>query len=224
MPVDIDYFTMFQHPKIVPDLLPPRPPINWSHELRDSVSSLLPDTELFLYMYIRKEAVLSSMIEGTQSSLSDLLLFELGEEPGVPIDDVQEVSNYVAALKHGIKRLDNGFPISLRLMREIHNVLLSKGRGSSKSPGDFRKSQNWIGGTRPGNARFVPPPPEKMLECMNDLELFIHDKPESTSILLKAALPHVQFETIHPFLDLKSAPNFPKSSVSSGHHGLFLYF
>ena len=198
----------------VPDSLPPKPAIEWDSVLRekfdnallalgrlDSVSSLLPDTSLFLYMYIRKEAVLSSMIEGTQSSLSDLLLFELGEEPGVPIDDVQEVSNYVAALKHGIKRLDDGFPISLRLMREIHDVLLSKGRGSNKAPGEFRKSQNWIGGTRPGNARFVPPPPEKMLECMSDLELFLHNKPESTPILLKAALAHVQFETIHPFLD-----------------------
>jgi Fic family protein len=199
----------------VPDALPPKPPIEWSSKLRenfdnallalgrlDSVSSLLPDTSLFLYMYIRKEAVLSSMIEGTQSSLSDLLLFELGEEPGVPINDVQEVSNYVAALKHGIKRLDKGFPMSLRLMREIHDILLSKGRGSNKSPGEFRKSQNWIGGTRPGNARFIPPPPEKMLECMNDLELFLHDKPESTPILLKTALAHVQFETIHPFLDV----------------------
>lgn len=198
----------------IPDSLPPKPPIEWDSVLRekfdnallalgrlDSVSILLPDTSLFLYMYIRKEAVLSSMIEGTQSSLSDLLLFELGEEPGVPIDDVQEVSNYVAALKHGIKKLDDGFPISLRLMREIHDVLLRKGRGSSKAPGEFRKSQNWIGGTRPGNARFVPPPPEKMLECMNDLELFLHDKPESTSALLKSALAHVQFETIHPFLD-----------------------
>lgn len=198
----------------IPDSLPPTPPVEWTSVLRekfdkallalgrlDSVSSLLPDTSLFLYMYIRKEAVLSSMIEGTQSSLSDLLLFELGEEPGVPIDDVQEVSNYVAALKHGMKRLDNGFPLSLRLMREIHDVLLCKGRGSSKSPGEFRKSQNWIGGTRPGNARFVPPPPERMLECMNDLELFLHDKPEVTSVLLKAALAHVQFETIHPFLD-----------------------
>lgn len=198
----------------IPDSLPPSPPIEWNSVLRekfdnallalgrlDSVSSLLPDTSLFLYMYICKEAVLSSMIEGTQSSLSDLLLFELGEEPGVPIDDVQEVSNYVAALKHGIKRLDDGFPISLRLIREIHDVLLSKGRGSNKAPGEFRKSQNCIGGTRPGNARFVPPPPEKMLECMNDLELFLHDKPESTSALLKAALAHGQFETIHPFLD-----------------------
>jgi Fic family protein len=184
----------------VPHALPPNPAIEWNVKLRekydnallalgrlDSVSSLLPDTSLFLYMYIRKEAVLSSMIEGTQSSLADLLIFELGEEPGVPIDDVQEVSNYVSALRHGIKRLNEGFPISLRLIREIHDVLLNKGRGSNKSPGEFRTSQNWIGGSRPGNARFVPPPPEKMLECMNEFELFLHDKPKPTSVLLKAA-------------------------------------
>ena len=198
----------------VPSPLPPVPPVEWSPELRerfdaallalgrlDSVSLLLPDTSLFLYMYVRKEAVLSSQIEGTQSSLSDLLLFELEQQPGVPLDDVQEVSNYVAALSHGLQRLDDGFPLSLRLLREMHSELLSKGRGSDKQPGEFRQSQNWIGGTRPGNASFVPPPPEEVLNCMGDLELFLHDKPEPTSVLLKAALAHVQFETIHPFLD-----------------------
>ena len=127
----------------------------------DSVSTLLPDRSIFLYMYVRKEAVLSSMIEGTQSSLSDLLLFELEENPGVPIDDVQEVSNYVAALNHGIKRMSEGFPFSLRLIREMHAELLRCGRGALKQPGEFRKSQNWIGGTRPGNAFFVPPPAQK---------------------------------------------------------------
>jgi Fic family protein len=152
-------------------------------------------------MCIRKEAVLSSMIEGTRSSRSDLLLFELDQMPRVPVADVQEVSNYVEALNYGISRLKNGFPLSLRLFREIHTILLSKGRGSSKMPGHFRKSQNWIGGTRPGNAIFVPPPPEEVMECMRRLELFLHDKPEQTSVLLKAALAHVQFETIHPFLD-----------------------
>ncbi|MDH5527540.1 MAG: Fic family protein [Nitrospirota bacterium] len=198
----------------VPTPLPPRPPVDWTPELRekfdqallalgrlDSVSTLLPDTPLFLYMYVRKEAVLSSMIEGTQSSLSDLLLFELEQEPGVPLDDVQEVSNYVAALNHGLKRLTDGFPLSLRLIKEIHEVLLSKGRGSKKSPGEFRRSQNWIGGTRPGNAAFVPPPPDRVIECMGNLETFLHDQPEPTPVLLKAALAHVQFETIHPFLD-----------------------
>ena len=168
---------------------------------RSSVSTLLPDTSLFLYMYVRKEAVLSSMIEGTQSSLSDLLLFEIDQEPGVPLDDVQEVSNYVAALNHGLSRLNEGFPLSLRLIKEIHAVLLTKGRGSNQTPGEFRSSQNWIGGTRPGNAAFVPPPVDQVLECMGKLELFLHNQPEPTPTLLKAALAHVQFETIHPFLD-----------------------
>ena len=198
----------------VPAPLPPDPSIDWTPELRskfdkallalgrlDSVSRLLPDTSLFLYMYVRKEAVLSSMIEGTQSSLSDLLLFELDQEPGVPLNDVLEVSNYVRALHYGLKRLAEGFPLSLRLIREVHGILLTKGRGSNHTPGEFRKSQNWIGGTRPGNAAFVPPPPEKVMECMGKLELFLHDQPEPTPILLKAALAHVQFETIHPFLD-----------------------
>lgn len=197
-----------------PDPLPPSPPVEWTPELRskfdqallalgrlDSVSTLLPDTSLFLYMYVRKEAVLSSMIEGTQSSLSDLLMFELDQEPGVPLDDVQEVSNYIAALNHGLERLANGFPLSLRLLREVHKILLAKGRGGEKTPGEFRRSQNWIGGTRPGNATFVPPPPEMVMECMGKLELFLYDKPEPTPILIKAALAHVQFETIHPFLD-----------------------
>jgi len=198
----------------VPAPLPPHPPIDWTPELRskfdhallalgrlDSVSTLLPDTSLFLYMYVRKEAVLSSMIEGTHSSLSDLLLFELDQEPGVPLDDVREVSNYVAALDHGLRLLDEGLPLSLRLFREVHGVLLTKGRGSNQTPGDFRRSQNWIGGTRPGNAAFVPPPAEEVLDCMSKLERFLHDQPEPTPVLLKAALAHVQFETIHPFLD-----------------------
>jgi Fic family protein len=141
------------------------------------------------------------MIEGTQSSLSDLLLFELDMEPGVPMDDVREVSNYVAALDYGLKRLTDGFPLSLRLIKEMHAVLLSKGRGSDQTPGEFRRTQNWIGGTRPGNAAFVPPPAEHVLDCMGRLELFLHDKPTPTPTLLKAALAHVQFETIHPFLD-----------------------
>ena len=198
----------------VPAQLPPRPPIDWTPKLcskfdqallalgrLDSVSTLLPDTSLFLYMYVRKEAVLSSMIEGTQSSLSDLLLFELDQEPGVPLNDVREVSNYVAALDHGIRLLEKGLPLSLRLFREIHGVLLTNGRGSNQNPGEFRRSQNWIGGTRPGNAAFVPPPAEEVMECMSKLELFLHDQPEPTPVLLKAALVHVQFETIHPFLD-----------------------
>ena len=198
----------------VPAPLPPRPPIDWTPDLRgkfdqallalgrlDGVSTLLPDTAIFLYMYIRKEAVLSSMIEGTQSSLSDLLLFELDQEPGVPLDDVREVSNYVAALDHGLRLLEGGLPLSLRLLREIHGVLLTRGQGGHQTPGEFRRSQNWIGGTRPGNAAFVPPPAAEVPECMGKLELFLHDQPEPTPALLKAALAHVQFETIHPFLD-----------------------
>ncbi|HXE98339.1 MAG TPA: Fic family protein [Dongiaceae bacterium] len=165
----------------------------------DGMAALLPDTSLFLYFYVRKEALLSSQIEGTQSSFADLLLFESAEVPGVPLDDVVEVSNYVAALDHGLKRLRDGFPLSLRLIREIHEVLMAKGRGSTKSPGEFRRSQNWIGGSRPGNARFVPPPPEYLLQCMGDLEKYLHA--EHTPVLVKAALAHVQFETIHPFLD-----------------------
>jgi len=198
----------------IPSDLPPSPPIVWTPALRerfdnallalgrlDSVSVLLPNVALFLCAYVRKEAVLSSMIEGTQSSLSDLLLFELDQQPGVPVDDVQEVSNYVAAMNHGLKRLREGFPLSLRLFREMHAKLLAHGRGSGKNPGEFRTTQNWIGGTRPGTAAFVPPPPQAVLPCMNALELFLHDRPEPTPILLKAALAHVQFETIHPFLD-----------------------
>jgi len=198
----------------VPDPLPPDPPLQLTtadYDLMeranralgrlDGLATLLPDTGLFLYHYVRKEAVLSSQIEGTQSSLADLLLFESEEAPGVPLDDVMEVSNYVAALNHGQQRLREGFPLSLRLLREIHGILLSKGRGSTKQPGDFRRSQNWIGGTRPGNAIFVPPPPDQVPDCMGALERFLHDEPERMPTLLKAGLAHAQFETIHPFLD-----------------------
>ncbi len=199
----------------VPAQLPPAPPIDWTPELRDkfdeallalgrldSISTLLPDVSIFLYTYVRKEAVLSSMIEGTRSSLSDLLLFEMNEEPGVPLDDVKEVSNYVNALDYGLERLRSGFPMSLRLIREIHGKLLEDGsRGADKNPGEFRQSQNWIGGTRPGNAFYVPPPAHVVPDCMGALEMFLHDQPQRTPILLKAALAHVQFESIHPFLD-----------------------
>lgn len=198
----------------LPNPLPPTPGLEIGAPLRDrldgallalgrldSVSTLLPDTRLFLHMYVRKEAVLSSQIEGTQSSLSDLLLFEAEELPGVPLDDVTEVSNYVAALEHGVARLRGGFPISNRLIREIHEKLLQRGRGSEKQPGEFRRSQNWIGGSRPGNASFVPPPPRHLADCLGALERWLHDDPERTPPLVKAALAHVQFETIHPFLD-----------------------
>jgi len=167
----------------------------------DSLSTLLPDTQLFLYTYVRKEAVLSSQIEGTQSSLSDLLRFELEEMPGAPLDDVVEVSNYVAALEHGLSRLREDFPLSNRLIREIHGKLLARGRGSDKSPGEFRRSQNWIGGSRPGKARFVPPPPHAVRDCMAELEQFLHPSKPGLPVLVRAGLAHVQFETIHPFLD-----------------------
>ncbi len=168
----------------------------------DGISAVLPDTALFLYFYVRKEALLSSQIEGTQSSLSDLLLFEGEQTPDVALDDVREVSNYVAAMDHGLRRMrQDNFPLSLRLMREMHAILLREGRGAAQDPGEFRRSQNWIGGSRPGNARFVPPPPDDLMDCLGALEKFLHDQPEPTPLLIKAALAHVQFETIHPFLD-----------------------
>ena len=167
----------------------------------DSLSVLLPDTLMFLYSYVRKEAVLSSQIEGTQSSLSDLLLFELEEMPGAPLDDVVEVSNYVAALEHGLQRMREGFPLCNRLLREVHAALLARGRGSDKTPGELRRSQNWIGGNRPGTARFVPPPVNAVPDCMSELERFLHAQDTGLSALLRAGLAHVQFETIHPFLD-----------------------
>lgn len=198
----------------VPDPLPPAPPLDLSGPRQrlleratlalgrlDSVSTLLPDPQLFLYAYVRREAVLSSQIEGTQSSLSDLLLFELEEAPGTPLDDVVEVSNYIRALEHGMARLREGFPLCNRLLREMHAHLMSRGRGSDKEPGEFRRSQNWIGGTRPGNARFVPAPPHEVEPCMAALEGFLHDEAAGLPVLLNAALAHVQFETIHPFLD-----------------------
>lgn len=198
----------------IPNPLPPNPPLDFTAELLklkeradlalgrlDGIARLLPNLHLFLYFYVRKEAVLSSQIEGTQSSLSDLLLFENDQVPGVPIADVQEVSNYVAALHFGIARMKDNFPVSLRLIKDIHRTLLSKGRGQEKEPGEFRRSQNWIGGTRPGNAVFVPPPPNDVLPCMGELENFVHDETSGLSTLVKIALVHVQFETIHPFLD-----------------------
>ncbi len=196
----------------LPPNLPPRPELdmaslyplldkaNTAIGRLDGMSMVLPDPSLFLYMYVRKEALLSSQIEGTQSSFSDLLLFENEEAPGVPVNDVQEVSNYVAAMNHGLERLKE-FPLSLRLIKEIHAILLADGRGKHKLPGEFRSSQNWIGGDRPGNAIFVPPPPEYVMEALGELEKFIHDEKNTLPALIKAALVHVQFETIHPFLD-----------------------
>ncbi|MBM3963001.1 MAG: Fic family protein [Planctomycetes bacterium] len=198
----------------VPHPLPPVPPLDLTGRLLqrleqaqlavgrlDSITTLLPGPDLFLYSYIRKEAVLSSQIEGTQSSLSDLLLFELEHAPGAPIDDVVEVASYVAAMEHGLAELRRDQPLSNRLIRAIHGQLLARGRGADKQPGCFRSSQNWIGGTRPGNAAFVPPPPDLVPECMGALERFLHAQDDGLPTLVRTALAHVQFETIHPFLD-----------------------
>lgn len=196
----------------VPPPLPPDPPLRLDGLLDrlgaadraigrlDGASTVLPDRQLFLHMYVRKEAVLSSQIEGTQSSLSDLLRFESEAEAGVPLDDVREVSNYVDAMEYGLQRLRT-LPLSLRLIREMHARLLRHGRGQEKSPGEFRTSQNWIGGTRPGNAVFVPPPASELLSCLDALEKFIHAETPNLPPLIKVGLIHVQFETIHPFLD-----------------------
>lgn len=165
----------------------------------NSIHKTIPNTSLFIYMYVRKEALLSSQIEGTQSSFSDLMMFEHHLKSEVSLEDVEEVSNYVKAMYHGLQRLKGDFPLSLRLLKEIHEVLLSGARGSSKLPGEFRRSQNWIGGTRPGNALFIPPPVDHLDQCLGDFESFLHDK--SLPVLIKAGVAHVQFETIHPFLD-----------------------
>ena len=198
----------------IPATLPPVPPLQLEGALNpllerallalgrlDSVTTLLPGTDLFLYAYVRKEAVLSSQIEGTQSSLSDLLLFELEQAPGVPLNDVQDVSNYVVAMNHGVKRLRESFPLSSRLIREIHEKLLAKGRGSDTERGQFRRSQSWIGGTRPGSAVFVPPPQSAVADCVSDLEKFMNQRENKFPVVIQAGLVHVQFETIHPFLD-----------------------
>lgn len=166
----------------------------------DGLGEHLPDAAPFIYAYIRKEAVYSSMIEGTQSSLSDLLLYEQGGYDQSNTDDVEEVSHYVSAMQLGMSRMEEGYPITLRLIKELHAELLRRGRGSTKMPGAFRQSQNWIGGTRPGNAVYVPPPPHELMACMGALELFINSE-DSIPPLIKAALVHVQFESIHPFLD-----------------------
>jgi Fic family protein len=198
----------------VPAPLPPEPPIVWSPALRrrfdeallslgrlDALTAHLPNGALLLYSFVRKEAVLSSQIEGTQSSLADLLLYEINEQPGVPVEDAREVSRCVAALEHGLKRLRGGLPLCMRLLAEMHEVLLSHPGGRGKTPGEVRRSQVWIGGTRPGNAHFVPPPADAVPEALAALERFLNDEPEPVPPLIKAALAHVQFETIHPFLD-----------------------
>lgn len=200
----------------VPAPLPPNPPLDLTgHGLLarkeradqalgrlDGISLMLPDPALFLYQYVRKEALLSSQIEGTQSSLADLLLFELHEAPGVPVNDVEEVSNYVAALNHGLRRLRvDDFPLSLRLLREMHALLLGGSRGGDKDPGRFRRVQVWVGGRSPAMASFVPPPPNELEHALSAFEQFLHADAADMPPLIKVALAHVQFETIHPFVD-----------------------
>lgn len=195
----------------IPAPLPPTPDVDFSGPLRtllerasnslgrlEGVSRAF-DPDRLLYMYVRKEAVLSSQIEGIQSTLSELLEFENDEVSGKPVEDVREVSRYVSALRYAVDQINAGMPISLRLLKDTHAVLMSGGRGSKQAPGEFRRTQNWIGGSRPGTARFVPPPPHEVMRVLGDLELFIND--ESTSPIVKAGLAHAQFETIHPFLD-----------------------
>lgn len=198
----------------IPDPLPPAPELQFDRKLVGRLSeaslalgrldslALVPDLHIFLYQYVRKEAVVSSQIEGTQSTLDDLLTYEDGDVPGVPFDDVLEVSNYVAALEYGLSRVfADGFPLSLRLIKEMHGRLLASGRGSEKQPGEFKRTQNWLGGTRPGNAVFVPTPAHETTRAMGELELFLHDQDHGLPALIVAGLAHVQFETIHPFLD-----------------------
>ncbi|WP_374246801.1 Fic family protein [Zoogloea sp.] len=198
----------------IPHPLPPAPALVFDDRLQarlndallalgrlDAITSLQPDARLFLYSYVRKEAVMSSQIEGTQSSLSDLLLYEMDAQPGVPIDDVQEVSSYVHALDHGLARLRDGLPLSRRLLCEVHQALMTAGRGIQRSPGEFRRNQVWIGGHRADEAHFVPPPPDRLDDCFAALERFLNDVDGPTAPVIKAALAHVQFETIHPFMD-----------------------
>ena len=187
----------------------------------DSIATILPEPWLYIYAYIRREAVLSSRIEGMQSTLSDLMLFELTQVPGVRVDDVVEVSNYVSALEHGLRRIrEDYFPLCNRLIREIHKKLLSSDRGSKKLPGEFRRSQNWLGGTRPGNARFVPPPTNFVEKCMSDLERFMYSDDRGHSALIRTGLSHVQFETIHPFLDGNGRVGRLLISLQLCHEGL----
>jgi len=196
----------------VPASLPPSPALRLEGELArllseadlalgrlDGIAGVLPNPDLFVAMYVKQEAVLSSQIEGTQASLTDILQFEAGERAGSRLRDIQEVVNYVGAMKHGLEQ--TALPLSLRLIREIHARLLQGVRGEHLEPGEFRRTQNWIGpaGCTLNTAAFVPPPPHLMMQSMGDLERFLHD--ESLPPLIHAGLAHAQFETIHPFLD-----------------------
>lgn len=199
----------------MPASLPPQPDIEFDGELRtllsnadrdiarlDAIAALLPNPDLFVAMYVRHEAVLSSQIEGTQSTLEDVLAFEAQVVQSDTPKDVEEVINYVRAMNHGLRRLKE-FPLSLRLLREIHGELMQKVRGAEKSPGEFRTSQNWIGpaGCNLNTASFVPPPPHALMETLGHLETFLHEGKATVPLLIRCGLAHAQFETIHPFLD-----------------------
>lgn len=197
----------------IPAPLPPDPPLMFDGQLAtilagagtalgrlDGVAATLPNPELFVAMYVRREAVLSSQIEGTQSTLDDVLAFEIDSDRSKLPRDIEEVVNYINAMNYGLTRLET-LPLSLRLLTEIHGRLLAGGRGSEKSPGEFRHSQNWIGGGRRlADAAFIPPPPHEMRTALGDLERFMHDH-DGLDPLIVCALAHAQFETIHPFLD-----------------------
>ena len=198
----------------IPKLLPPTLPIKYDRELRnllseadralaklDGITTVLPNPELFIAMYVKKEALLSSQIEGTQASLEGILRFEANLEPSEDINEIKEVVNYIKAMDYGIDRLKN-LPLSNKLIKEIHKILISGTRGTFKTPGEFRKTQNWLGpqGANLSGATFVPPPPDTLIELMSNLENFIHGKDEIPP-LIKISLIHAQFETIHPFLD-----------------------
>ncbi len=198
----------------IPAPLPPDPPLRFDSQLAtvlagagtalgrlDGVAATLPNPELFVAMYVRREAVLSSQIEGTQSTLDDVLAFEIDSDRSKLPSDIEDVVNYVKAINYGLARLET-LPLSLRLLREIHEKLLADGRGSNRSPGEFRRSQNWIGGGPRGllDATFIPPPPHEMRAALSNLERFLHD-PGGLDPLIVCALAHAQFETIHPFLD-----------------------
>ena len=198
----------------IPAPLPPHPPVTMDAELLrllsdadralgrlDGVTQTLPDTGLFLFMYIRKEALYSSQIEGTQASLDEVVAFEQNISAAENPDDIEEVVNYIRAINNGLTRL-NDLPVSLRLIKELHAELMKGARGQHKSPGEFRTSQNWIGtqGAKLSNASFVPPPPHALIEHLGALEKFIHED-DTLPALIKIGLAHAQFETIHPFLD-----------------------
>jgi len=197
----------------IPSPLPPDPAIQFSKNLPkilsqsdralarlDSLGDILPNVDLFIAMFVRKEAVLSSQIEGTQASLEDLFQYESGQSPE-KVNDVDEVVNYIKALNYGMERLDS-LPMSNRLIKEIHEVLLKGVRGASKTPGEFKRTQNWIGppGSTLADASFVPPPPHDATKAMGELEKYLHHESEYP-VLINCALIHYQFETIHPFLD-----------------------